>query len=647
MKLGLKIEITSQGAGNAAKSYNSTPALDKYASASRSFIKEVFPAREDLRLKGLDPLASLDESARSVVFLRFLGPDGYLICVFQSRPENSGRPYDGAAAWIHVPSSVMLTGIETEKLIEEVNASMLEDRGINYQRLDALFSKEYAQKNVHSALSTIGSNGKTSGIRYYGIGTDYQLSELLGKNIAQQVYGEYKAVFLLRKNDGIAVNAREITKPLTQTCTIKALPPIAGYNAFFESGMPFDKDLECPANSLLTIVWKKAGYQDVQKQVVIREGNSNEIAQLLGINNVDIKVAIKKQIFNVVGGGRSVPQYRISIDGAYLDDILYIQEEKLARGVKVEVAADGFLTYGKELKLAVDTPRVDIKLKEQSFMYEFSIPMYVDGEQIDDGVISVELNRRLEKCPIEGYSFVSEHIHEGEGRINRLERAGMKDAFKHFAYGFLTCIGVILAVILYNVVDNIKFKTEWPFVEFVKNSPTSSTNQTNTEESNANDNEDGAQADSVDYFSEKQAISYLNSNNIWNKDSIAKYPSLSGLFEAFNEYKFDEIVNSWASKLQDVPSFTKVVHAAEKAKSAPWNPRQGDHNPFYNKGNDPKISLDNYSNWISKDQTPKQESIKPEHLVNHIKPNAPVIKRNAEPGNKSNNKENKRGEVPQ
>ncbi len=42
MKLGLKIEITSQGAGSAAKTINSTPALEKYASASRSFIKEVF-----------------------------------------------------------------------------------------------------------------------------------------------------------------------------------------------------------------------------------------------------------------------------------------------------------------------------------------------------------------------------------------------------------------------------------------------------------------------------------------------------------------------------------------------------------------------------------------------------------------------------
>ena len=74
MKLGLRIEITSQGAGSAARTYNLTPALEKYASASRSFIKEVFPAREDLKLKGLDPLTSLDESARSVVFLRFL-PD--------------------------------------------------------------------------------------------------------------------------------------------------------------------------------------------------------------------------------------------------------------------------------------------------------------------------------------------------------------------------------------------------------------------------------------------------------------------------------------------------------------------------------------------------------------------------------------------
>ena len=159
MKLGLNIEITSQGAGSAAKTFNSTPALEKYASASRSIIKDAFPAREDLRQKGVDTNLSLDESERSVIFLRFLGPHGYLICILQARPENSGRPYDGAAAWIHVPASVVLSGIETEKLIDDVEAALSNERGIDYSRLDTIFSKEYSEKNQLPAIASIASRG--------------------------------------------------------------------------------------------------------------------------------------------------------------------------------------------------------------------------------------------------------------------------------------------------------------------------------------------------------------------------------------------------------------------------------------------------------------------------------------------------------
>lgn len=641
MKLGLKIEITSQGAGSAAKTYNSTPALEKYASASRSFIKEVFPAREDLKLKGIDPSTSLDESARSVVFLRFLGPEGYLICVFQARPENSGRPYDGAAAWIHLPASVMLSGIDTEKLIDEVDAAMSEERGINYTKLDTLFTKEYEQKNVLSALSTIGSNGPTAGIRYYGIGTDFQLSELLGSNIGQQIYSNYKAVFLLRKNDNIAVSVPEISTPLSQTCIVSAPSPITGYNAFFENGMPFNVDLEYPLNAPLTIVWKKAGYQDIVKKANAKGGNAKETAKLFEMNKSEIKVAIMKQIFVVFGDSRILTNYQISLDGEILKDVLYISEEKLERGIRVKVVADGFKTYAKDHKLDLDSKQIDIQLKRQSFIYEFAIPMYSDGERINDGLLSIELNTKLEDCPIEGYSLTRDYIKEGEGNVNRIERSGTKDAIKHFAYGFLTCVGIILAVLLYNFIeeiDQVKFKFEWPPIELVMYSSGGSTFGTGE----ITDNGGVTETDPVDNYSHERAIAYLNSNNIWCSDSIAKYPSLTGLFEALNDYKFDELVNKWSIGLQDVPNFGSVVQAANIAISGKWNPRQNPHAPLYNKDNDNLIKLQTYTDWISKDQTPKVEPVKQENPVNHIKSAAPVTKPASTPSVKN---KKKRGQV--
>lgn len=597
MKLGLKIEITSEGAGNAAKTYNSTPALEKYASASRSFIKDVFPVREDLKLKGIDPLTSLDESARSVVFLRFFGPAGYLICVFQARPENSGRPYDGAAAWIHVPSSVMLSGVQAEKLIDEVDAAMSEERGINYQKLDILFAEEYEEKKILSALSRIVSNGPTAGIRYYGVGTDFQLSELLGNNIAQQVYSYYKAVFFLRKNDGIAVCAPEISAPLSQICIVSAPSPVRGYNAFLEDGKRFNVDLEYPLNAPLTIVWKKDGYQDIVRKANVKPGSSNDIAQLFINSNAEVKVAIKRQIFNVTGGGRMLTNYNISIDGNALDNVLYIQEEKLAEGVSVKICAEGFQSYCKKMELAANTQHLEIQLHRESF---------------------------------------------------QIKRSGMKEAIKHYAYGFLICVGIILAVLLYlyNVIegiDDVKFKFGWPPIEFVMHSSGGSTTGTGgtTDNGVTTDNDVVTETETIDNYSPERAIAYLNSNNVWCSDSIAKYPSLKGLFEALNEYKFDEIVDKWATNLQDVPTFNNVVQAASLAKTAQWNPRQGNHNPKYN--NDNLISLDTYTHWISADQTPKPEIVKTQP-ANHIKQDQKPAAKPTTPAINNDTKK-KRGQV--
>lgn len=651
MKLGLIIEIISEGEGTTTKTYNSTPALEKYASASRSIIKDAFPTREDLRKKRLDANLSLDESKRTVTFLRFLGPQGYLICIFQARPEDSGRPYDGAAAWIHVPASVVLSGSETEKLIDDVEAALSSERSIDYARLEAIFSKDYNEKNQMPAIAFIRSNGESSAVRYYGKGTDYQFRELLGNDIAQPIYGNYKAVFFLRKNDAIAVTAPKITAPLTQTCIMSAPTSVAGYNAFFETGKPFNEDLEYPQNTPLKVIWKKPGYQDIPKTANAKAGDANEIAKLFDISKAEVKVAIKKQIFNVIGGGRQLENFQITIDGNLLENDLYIQEDKLAKGVKVEVKAKGFENYSKIHKLEVSEQNVEIPLKEQSFIYKFAIPMY-DGkdrieddgkDRIEDGEVVLETSREIKNCPIKGYSLKDEdYVEEGKGNINHLEKGEMLETMKHFAYGFLTCVGIILAILLYNTIediDGIKSKSGFPWFEFVMHSDGGG--KTDGGVQGGDDRGDGVVVteDTIDYCSFEYAKSYLNSKDTWCKDSIAKYPSLNGLFEAFNEYKFDEIVNVWADSLKDVSKFSKIVNAADLAMNGKWNPRLGDHNPDYNKDNDNMINLTNYANWISADQTPKPEVAKSQSAA---KPQKQAAK-SADPANNNNKK--KRGAV--
>ena len=171
----------------------------------------------------------------------------------------------------------------------------------------------------------------------------------------------------------------------------------------------------------------------------------------------------------------------------------------------------------------------------------------------------------------------------------------------------------------------MKFNLGWPPIEFVMHSSGGSTSGTGETTDNCETTDDGgaAEKDSVDNNSHEKAIAYLNSKNAWCSDSIAKYPSLTGLFEALNDYKFDELVDKWQKELQDVPNFSKVVNAANAARNGEWDPKQAPHAPRYNGDNDKLINLDNYTNWISKDQTPKVAPVKQQATGNHIRHTTP------------------------
>lgn len=51
-----------------------------------------------------------------------------------------------------------------------------------------------------------------------------------------------------------------------------------------------------------------------------------------------------------------------------------------------------------------------------------------------------------------------------------------------------------------------------------------------------------------------------------------------------------------------------MFKSASKTYYNDWNPKQGSHNPTYNKSDDEQIRLTNYINWLDQDQTPKTSS---------------------------------------
>lgn len=629
MKLGLKIEITNEGAGSSVKTLNSTSTLEKYASASRSYIKGVFPVREDLRQKGIDPFFSLDESERSVIFLRFLGSQGFLICIVQARPENSGRPYDGAAAWIHVPASVALSGNETEKLIDDVEEALSNKRGIDFQRLDTIFAKDYEEKNVISATATIISKGESSGVRYYGKGTDYELFELLGNGIAQPEYSKFKSVFLLRKSENIYFTGQEITTQLMPTCTIAPPTPMNGFSPYLENGIPFSLSIEVPIKSPVKIVWKKTGYQDIERMIEATTTDVEKSNELFAIHESEVKFAVLKEWFNVHSNHKPLKEYRIQVDHQNLDDIVYLSESKRKTEVCVKVVADGFKTFEKDIQLSKN---VEIPMLPIMHHYEFSIPMYDGKELIKSGVINFKTIRKLKKCPIKGYSLDKGYLREGEDYMNILKR-DILEPIKYFGYGFATCFLIMLLCAGWNALEDYNFKFGWPPFEKIQKKEPGMVNQ----EKGVDKKQPVVNEDSLN------AIRYLDRESTWCKESLDAYKLTRGLFESLNDLDMNSLKTKWSEKLKGSSQFKNISENAGVALEKKYNLKLKSRNYRYNKdSDDSKIAVENYLKWIGENHVESnQQNIK----KTGGKPDGSNIKTtNSESNNKTQNK-SKRGKL--
>lgn len=113
-------------------------------------------------------------------------------------------------------------------------------------------------------------------------------------------------------------------------------------------------------------------------------------------------------------------------------------------------------------------------------------------------------------------------------------------------------------------------------------------------------------------FTLPKAIEYLDKggslNVNWEKATMEMYPDLQGLFDDMNNYQLDKIVNFWAPLLGKSKNFSDIVVAAKRNISNRYNPRQGEHNPTYNKEGDYKINAMSYRDWIDKDQSSTQKA---------------------------------------
>lgn len=250
--------------------------------------------------------------------------------------------------------------------------------------------------------------------------------------------------------------------------------------------------------------------------------------------------------------------------------------------VSVRVSAKGYEQFEGTLDLTKEQETIRLRkiIEKETYTCKNS-----DGEDLTVTILGPGAKSQ---SPLRGYKTMGQKlVYSNNSRF----------AWREFAFG--TIAGLAIAFIFFGAIKcyNMINKDDVQ-VNYISDIDEDILQQNSTQE------EDLAPIVTIE-----QAIDYLDSHDVWEKSELEKYPELQGLFDVLNNMDTYKLSYIWAEKLKESNNFIKVAKVAKKNYAKGWDPKQGNHNPTFNKSQDYRINLTNYTNWLDRDQSPKLNAV--------------------------------------
>lgn len=543
---------------------------------------KVVDVRDYLKL-----FSGLQGTDNSITFISF--DEGG--CFLNQLRAISGRAGDNLCGWIYIPNTIEIT---SEEIMEAYNfvKDILSQSNINdsKEKIEDFFSKEYHPKKYR--IQYAPSSGEKYGVRFLGSGPSKK--EILGKDCYQQYYSGYKAIFLVDPKGDVQPSKEQIKKfvdltkeEIREVCIF--LPPSedelkGGTKIKFKNGSEFNSRILTYKNEKIELFFTRKGFEPVKCLVTIHEdGQKLE----LGSQSIEWKKTVKRSMFKFFDQDEhthaEIKEYiRIFINGTELTEQGLSISEKDCKCAKVEIHAPGYEILKRTENLLNDKHEIKLCRKEKSCECSIQLVNGREGRMI----IESKYLPPKEESPLQGYDY--------DRRVLKLSSTFI---YKQRFLGFVQGLGALFLIYAcFFIYSWINEGFPLPFINKEKTSAAIEVNNDSTEKK-----QDAKETS----YQLADAIKYLDNNTVWDKSVMEKYPDLQGLFDAMNEFRLEELTNGWASKLNDSKNFQKVCESAQKNLDKSWNPKQGTHQPTYNKPSDGQINLTNYINWLSQDQTPQ------------------------------------------
>lgn len=558
-KLGLKIVQVSQG-------YKDLFEIND----DKVWTKNVRDIRNDL--KNIDNL----DGSSAVLMLTSID-SGHILTIALII---EGRTTDFISAWIYIPASIDITGKELVEIVDAVKKEILLNE-LNDEKLSQLFSKEY--KSAPAAKITSKSTREKFAFRYYGQGAKYTLCELLN-DIYQPYYRNYKSIFLLDKSSNLKFNQGDnlTDEKVSPMVYVKSPNHVNSFTPYF-NGQPFERPMFAVEGDMIQIEWRRNEYESISTDTTVRK----DISFSYPTPDQYIKILPYNYITVLDEENQDINEYELFVAKRKINKNTNIRiNEANIKNISVEIRAEGFEPETNQYDL---TKSVQIKLIKKTYKYDLRIPTITTINNERFLTITISCHRELKKSPIKGYDTKNSSITPNS--TNYLK-------FKPFTRKFwiISLIYSIIVLLLgiwggYALNDFIGSKVDNQEVSKLPKENADLKSRTKEHEKHNYTYTPKGETDNNEAYSIEAVISYLDSNNKWNRTEMEKFVEIQGLWDALNHYNLNKILQ-YEKNLKDSKTFKELVNAIKT--------NEKHFSGTYCNESDTNITIDKYINKLER-----------------------------------------------
>lgn len=573
--------------------------LQLYITKSYNGFKVLFnvnPAEEEKRhVRDLTTIVNrvkYDPSEKNIFFFVSTVSTGTFVTIVRTIPPRMG---DHLAAWIFIPNEVIIDGPTLENIVNATTRRISAERVTTEDTasLRELFSTEYMTDGDAPAMTASKTNAEPAWRAYNGE-TGLQLKDLFGPALFQLSYAEYSGIILVDADLGLTADATNLTDtPIAGPAVILPVEPTPEHFVAHVFGRPLDKPLRASRDTTIQIVWRHAGFEDVEVEAVINSGEYMPEAP----DTSKSRKGISRASFQIAAQSGRVPleDCEIKVNDVRIgDEPVMFTSEELTSAIVV-INCEGYAPYSAKMDLAAST-RALIRLTERSKVYCFEIPV----KRADLGApvrFKLYTKKYVSESPIEGYS-ARDTIIEGESRTNHLTFNGSGGTWQTKA---IYCgIGLVVGLLIGWLTTcgsetTAESSVDSPTVEvsetIVETSGTSTTASTTSSTNNKT-------ATVTNAAVTPEAIAYLDNNETWTKEGLAQHAGLAGLFDDMNNFRLENLSGAWADKLKNSKRFALVAQHSKWGMNPKKKAKSKIDGTQFLKANETKINVQQYLNKV-------------------------------------------------